>query len=97
MVIKSFSSHTIFSLCCTLIVLSCAAHSCFTKSINPCLVGPFDSKNLGDFAQEYSQVNELLTAILESVLTVGAHKFTWRKQGLSCCLFVCASIHANNP
>jgi hypothetical protein len=87
-VIQNFTLHTLFSLCSTLIVLSCAAHSFFKMSINPGMVVPFGSKNLGDLLKNTSSVvNELLTAILKAVETVSAHKFTGRKPGISCCLF----------
>jgi hypothetical protein len=56
-------------------------------SINPGAAIPFGSKKLGDLSKNTPAVNQLLTAILKAVETVGAHKFTGRKQGVSCCLF----------
>jgi len=58
-----------------------------TMSINPGAAVPFCSKNLGDLSKNTPTINQLLTAILKAVETVGAHKFTGRKQGVSCCLF----------
>jgi hypothetical protein len=64
-VIQTFTSPTLYSLCSTFIVLSCDAHSSFTMSINPGVM---------------------------AVQAVGAHKFTGRKQSVSCCLFLRVSI-----
>jgi hypothetical protein len=55
-------------------------------SINPGVAIPFGSKNLGDLSKNTPAVNQLLTAILKAVETVGAHKFMGRKQGVSWCL-----------
>lgn len=63
-------------------------------SINPGMVVPFSSKNPGELFKN-SWVNRLLTAVLKAVETLGAHKFTGRKQGVSCCLFIFGSIDAN--
>jgi hypothetical protein len=56
-------------------------------SIDPGAAIPFGSKNLGDLSKNTPAVNQLLTAILKAVETVGAYKFTGRKQGVSCYLF----------
>jgi hypothetical protein len=56
-------------------------------NINPGMMMAFGTKNLGDLSKNTPVVNELPSAILKAVETVGAHTFTGRKQGISCCLF----------
>jgi len=55
----------------------------FAMNINPSMVAPLASKNLGDLSKNNHVVKELLTAILKAVEHVGAHKVTDRKQGVS--------------
>jgi len=62
-------------------------------SINLGVAIPFGSKNLGDLSKNTPAVNQLLTAILKAVETVGAHKFMGRKQGVSFVYFSRLCIH----
>jgi hypothetical protein len=79
------SKISLLTLFCSLQFCTYCAHSSFIMSLNPGMVVPFGSKNLGQFVQEYSHGKWDLTAILKAVETVGAPKFTGRKQGISCC------------
>jgi hypothetical protein len=55
-------------------------------NINPGMAATFASKNLGDLSKNIPAVKELLLAILKAVESVGGHKVTGRKQGVSCLL-----------
>jgi hypothetical protein len=66
-------------------------------SINPSVAVPFGSKYLGNLSKNTPMVNELLTAILKAVKTVGAHEFTGRKYCVSMLLsFLHVSMNAND-
>jgi hypothetical protein len=52
-------------------------------NINPGMVVPFHFKNLGNLSKDNPTVSKLLAAILKAVETVGTHKITRRKQGVT--------------
>ncbi len=55
----------------------------FAMNVNPSMVAPLASKNLGDLSKNNPAVKELLTAILKAVEHVGAHKVTGQKQAVT--------------
>jgi hypothetical protein len=77
--LSALFSHTSFFFCIGALLFPSLP---FAMNINPGMVVPLASKNLGDLSKNNPAVKELLTAILKAVEHVGAHKVTGRKQGV---------------